>query len=707
MSASDIHQTTQKVDIRVYDFNPDELVTHSDMTISLDCHADVLAADKTREHLSSKSHHLPTLNSEDQNFFTNLLIDVALEQFVSLDFLDQLIDFLLERTDLSRLIIQHLYLHLLKVYKFKIEEVIKEKGVSALDTNLTHIQINADIPHESQVLHLNIDEITVKKYLNESLSDFFTHDSFKETISNTFCRELLNLALQKLESEFGSKALQEMPASQLQQRILKFLKSINAGPTSDQISLSASFHSQGISSILIERLNLPSCSLEDMHALLGLRRSPLPKRKARVELPAVTALPTSIPIASSIKAQLRPDLWRQDENANAKFQYRSLSNPGNYIEHYITSPGDIALLPWEAAEQIIDIFGFDTVKLQLIFAAKTMEQKEPWNSSFTINATDIIKLLGWDKNHNTALPEKRIAVASTAYALSCLLVRSVWIEGRGKNKIDASTPTGRMWDVLIEPTGQFDFVTKKIEKPEEVFITVSPGLWTMNFLNRAGLKAQEALYQFGYLAKDILQIDPYHNEMALRLAIQLTLDSRIRARNENPYDYTVGKLLEEVIPLSEIEAARNLKSKARDLRKRWDKSLKMLNKLGWLLQFDPDSYPSWLQPDSETPKPKDWRKVKIMDRLLDAKLTISPPNPIPELLTKLGSPKKMTLVVSRFQEVDIAPRSLLNARKAKGLSRKQLAGFIDVSPDYIGKMERGDRPITLEIAEKLKRILAF
>ncbi|BDM83461.1 helix-turn-helix domain-containing protein [Acaryochloris marina] len=707
MSASDRHRSTRKVDIRVNGFNSDELVTRSKLTMNLDCHDDILAADKSGENLSPESHHLASVNSEDQIFFVTLPLDVAIDQVISLDFLDQMIDFLLERTDLSRLIIQHLYLHLLKVYKFKVEEVIKEKGKSALDTFLPHIQINTDISRESQVLQFNIDEITVKKYLNESLSDFFCHESFKGTISNTFCRELLNLALQELESELGSKALREMSASQLQQIIIKFLKTNKTGPICDQIKVRASFHSREIALILIEQLSLPSCSLEDMHALLGLRRSPLPKNKARIELPAVTALPTSIPIASSIKAQLRPDLWQQDENSNAKFKYRSKSNPGNFIEHYITSPGDIALLPWEAAEQIIDIFGFDTVKLQLIFAAKTMEQEEPWNSSFTLNATDIIKLLGWDKNHNTALPEKRLAVASTAYALSCLLVRSVWIAGRGKSKIDASTPTGRMWDVLIEPTGQFDFVTKKIEKPEEVYITVSPGLWTMNFLNRAGLKAQEALYQFGYLAKDILQIDPYHNEMALRLAIQLTLDSRIRARNENPYDYTVGKLLEEVIPLSEIETARNQKGKARDLRKRWDKSLKMLNKLGWLLQFDPETYPSWLQPDSESPKPKNWRKVKLIDRLLDAKLTISPPNPIPELLTKIGSPKKMALVVDRAQAVDIEPSSLLKARKVKGLSRKQLAGFIDVSSDYIGKMERGDRPITLEIAEKLKRILVF
>jgi hypothetical protein len=139
-------------------------------------------------------------------------------------------------------------------------------------------------------------------------------------------------------------------------------------------------------------------------------------------------LPTSIPIASSIRAQLRPDLWRQDANDQAAvFQHKSKSNPNNYIEHYITTPGDIEMLPWEAAEQIINKFGFDTVKLQLIFAARTMEEDEPWKSTFTLQATDIIQLMGWDKNHNTSLPEKHngLRVLHMLY-LVCLLNQSGW-----------------------------------------------------------------------------------------------------------------------------------------------------------------------------------------------------------------------------------------------------------------------------------------
>jgi len=96
-------------------------------------------------------------------------------------------------------------------------------------------------------------------------------------------------------------------------------------------------------------------------------------------------------------------------------------------------------------------------------------------------------------------------------------------KGRSTNKIDVSCPTGRMWESVVDPRGTADIFSKKVEKPYEIFITIRPGLWTKNFLNRAGAKAREALYQFSYLAQQVLKINPYHDELALRLAIYITV----------------------------------------------------------------------------------------------------------------------------------------------------------------------------------------
>lgn len=253
--------------------------------------------------------------------------------------------------------------------------------------------------------------------------------------------------------------------------------------------------------------------------MLGLRSDEIEKTSPFTEVrlsqvDAVAAIPTGLPIVSSISAQLQTELWKPDSSGIAHFRYHSKNNQSNFLEHYITSPGDIETLPWEAAEQIINKFGFNTVKLQFIFAAHAMRQGKPWESTFTLKASDIVTELGWDRNHSSTLPTKRNEVASIAYALSCLLVKAVWIEGRGKTKVDASTPVGRMWEVLIDVHGQFDWTTGKIDEPNEVYITVRPGLWTAHFLNQAGSRAKEALYQFGYLALNILRLDPYHDDLS-------------------------------------------------------------------------------------------------------------------------------------------------------------------------------------------------
>jgi hypothetical protein len=162
-----------------------------------------------------------------------------------------------------------------------------------------------------------------------------------------------------------------------------------------------------------------------------------------------------------------------------------------------------------------------------------------------------------------------------------------------------------MWNVVIDPRGQLN-LEGKVEKPEEVYITVQPGLIFQSFLNKAGSRLKEALYQFGYLAQALLKIDPYHDELALRLAIHLTMECRVHTTGK----YRVATLLEAMLPQTVIDAARSDKRKGYDLKQRWDNALKLLMKLRWQIEFD-ESYPEWLQPGSKATKPSDWKKSSL------------------------------------------------------------------------------------------------
>ncbi len=426
-----------------------------------------------------------------------------------------------------------------------------------------------------------------------------------------------------------------------------------------------------------------------------------------------TPTATAASMVSSLRAQLRSDQWSKDSSGLAYWRYQAKGKPSNYIEHYITSPGDISLLPWDEAIQIIDKFGTTTAKLHLIFAAHTMRQKNPWESQFTLSASDLIKELGWDKRTDLSKSQKLNELAKAAFALGCLTIKATWIEGYRKNRISCSVETSRIWETAVKVKGEklnlkgTINLDEQIEQVEEVYVTVRPGLWTYGFLNKAGYEAKKALYQFGYLVQDILKIDPYHDDLALRLALNLTLESRFHPNGT----YKVLTILETLLPQTVINEARNNRDKAFKLTKRWNHSLEVLSglKRAFQIEFDPATYRKELRPGSKAKKPRGY-----FEQLLAAKITIRPPDPIPDLLAKKTKPQSTQAklnsanrTVSSFKSPtnELTGTEIQKARKAKGWSQAKLAGFLGVSQRYISMFERGDRIPNSKQISKIRKLL--
>jgi len=412
-------------------------------------------------------------------------------------------------------------------------------------------------------------------------------------------------------------------------------------------------------------------------------------------------IPTPLLMLSSINTQInKEEVWQKNEYEIAYSQHRDKNNPQNYIEHYVSTPGDITLLPWNEAQQIIEKFGFNSAKLHLIFSAYAMKQEKPWESLFILNASDLIKEMGWDKRTDVLKHQKLLEIAKTAFALDCLLVKAVWIEGRNnKGGINASTPVGRMWNITIVPSGQMN-LSGTIEEPDEINIIIQPGTWTRHFLNRTGSESREALYQFGYLAQQVLKIDPYHEELALRLAIYLTLDIRVCIDRE----YKVEELLEIALPKTEIDKARGDRIKAFSLKQRWDNALNLLEQLGWHITYDPENYPEWLRPDHKEKKPKGY-----LEKLLVANLTIKLPDPIPGLIASKFKTKAKRIPSKAKeqppQEISLTGIQIREARIAKKWSQTKLADILGVSQKLISLIELGQRTITPQLANQIQTLL--
>lgn len=421
----------------------------------------------------------------------------------------------------------------------------------------------------------------------------------------------------------------------------------------------------------------------------------------------ITPVATPAPMVSSLNAQLRKDQWEKDSFGLGSFMYQSKTKNSNIIQHYITSPGDISLLPLEEALQIIEKFGLTTAKLHLIFAAHAMRQEKPWESKFTLSAADIINELGWDKRTDISKFQKFNDVAKGAFALGCLTIQATWVEGRGKKGVECSVQTSRMWETIVDVRGGQLNLEGKIDEPTDVYITVRPGLWTYAFLNKAGAEAKKALYQFSYLAQDILKIDPYHDELALRLGLHLTVESRFHTSGT----YQVQSLLEAVLPTTVIKEAKENRDKAYKLTNRWNHALEVLMglKRAFQIEFDAETYPKELRPGSNVRKPKGY-----FERLLAAQITIHPPAPIPELLEPKTVPY-LLLPKSELtnQEVsstlsnstEITGEQVRTFRREKGWSQVKLAGWLGVTQSFISHFEKGDRPLSKEIEVKMKRLL--
>jgi DNA-binding XRE family transcriptional regulator len=617
--------------------------------------------------------------------------------------------------------------HLVEAYRQRLSE---QRSKKTAPKTLPYFEVTPGTDSSAPTLKTNLNGDALLSRIRRLIEDLFEKNQLWEKGASEIWLHIFDWASEELQTELGEASLTALSQTEFDQALHHHLFNREDNPIQSRIVFLEEFYSQSLTRRIVEDLDLLHYPLSGLEQILDIAPSETVKPAPSGEVPLshidqVAAIPTGLPIVSSISAQLKADLWQPDANGIAYFRYHAKNNANNYLEHYITSPGDIEALPWEAAEQIINKFGFNTVKLQLIFAAYAMRQSKPWEGTFTIKATDIIEELGWDRNHSSNLPTKRNEVASIAYALSCLMVKAVWIEGRGKKQIDASTPIGRMWEVLIDSHGQFDWISGKINEPDEVYITIRPGLWTAHFLNQAGSKAKEALYQFGYLALNILKLDPYHDELTLRLAIHLTLDVRIRARDRNPYEYRVKTLLEAVIPETQIQEARQSSEKARGLFSRWNHALKLLASLGWQpvapelenlpapSQEPPEAsktsdtenhifytqpYPAWLDPESKLKKPRGW-----IDLWLEHKLMIKPPHPIPERMDSLMSHRKAPVKPLKTS-APLTGADVKAARKEKRWTQAKLAGTLKVHQSLVAKIESGDRPIRADLENDLRRI---
>lgn len=471
----------------------------------------------------------------------------------------------------------------------------------------------------------------------------------------------------------------------------------------------------------LNHLDLSSFSLDEIEKLLGLRSTdPFTSDPLLFQGQDIEKVATGYPILTGAQALINSQ-WEDDDDDYP--YWRKLVGEG-FIQHNIVrqspSSQQIELVPGKAAWEIIQQFGPEAAYVLLIFSAYATDSDEPWKQQIRLRGSDLVKLFGWDRRTDITLGQKLKKIGHLVELVCSLsvLINNINV---GANRYNVAR--GPMWLLEeLEYSGQLGLKMEadrpsslryEAGDPDELYIKIRPGSWTEKFLNAKNLNGRDALCQYGYLAKSTLQINPYRQRLASKLAIFLTIMSRIRQDGR----YEVRTLLERLEPKELLATIQASKQRRNALINQWDGALLTLHELGWQVEFDDQTYPtcirpSWSLEDEEEQlknRPRNW-----LSMWLKAIVVIRPTVLIQEKLGAVRSPDTRQksdhlglLETGRERTTCLTGSELSVALEAKGWSKAQLAKSLGVDRSLVTRWIKGERTIQARHQIQIKALLSI
>jgi DNA-binding transcriptional regulator YiaG len=381
-----------------------------------------------------------------------------------------------------------------------------------------------------------------------------------------------------------------------------------------------------------------------------------------------------------------------------------------YLEHYLTRPQDLAVLPWELLTQLKQKFGLAVLQLQFLWIAHAMTQPTPQNSAFTLKISDIREQLDWQLSPGADPPDPLELVTQ----LRNLKISSIWMTDPRSSQVEAFSLNGLPWEILCDIRGNLDWTTGRLTYPEQVYVTLRPGLWVSRLLELGGLPVETAFRALGNLALKVLRQGYCKEPLVLSLLIYLMFREALLSDPDQRPVESVRDLLTAALPYPS-DAAWTLPSEsALTLLKVWHRSLEALLVLDWrpneghppyrYSDFYGLSCPDWLLRAS--PKPEDWVEqwlalpILLKSPLADRMGTSA--RQIPSQISSEGSKHPVRLRFDRLTGSEVR-----SARKALRLTQSQLAEALHVHQSLIAKIEAGQRSVSDDLEQSLRKVLAL
>ncbi len=456
-------------------------------------------------------------------------------------------------------------------------------------------------------------------------------------------------------------------------------------------------YTQDLAKNILEALDLPNATLEDLESILGLKPS---LEVEEYQLPArpfpkggLLSVPSPPHYHALREALATADFHEQDGKdwPTAKLDKGGARGtaelrPVAVDENPLMPPEEVEALQREMWRQRDELSDLDADVLDALSAIWIQQAKSP-ESAAVCNVDKLLEMrglkpkLGGQGRRGGFRPEQRAEIIKALSHIQNIWVNMAEIDvyedtASGRRKRTRQAIQSRVF-VITDRMGQL-----KLDGNMDVRAFIfRPGAVFARYLMGPGR-------QVALLSAKALQFDPERQQWEKRLARYLSWQWRARAQHGNFLQpYRVSTLLEAV----KVEA--NSRYGGR-LRERLEKALDSLHREGIIGAWQ---YEGWEEPDAENRR---WFR-----HWLDAKVLIEPPDAILSHYRKLGD---TTEQANSGPVADMLGEKLREARRRRGLTLAQAAEELGISPSHLSLLERGRRGKKLDpaLSKRLQQWLA-
>jgi DNA-binding transcriptional regulator YiaG len=567
------------------------------------------------------------------------------------------------------------------------------------------------------------DYAQVVQSIQRWLVQVFAQNALWTPISQEVWASILVWTVQDLDLSTGQSALESLAEEPFRQALWQDCFDPEASELRPVYECLEAYWIGQISHQILQDVELEQLSSMTLEHFLGLTPSEkefaiaipkLPPFQAIAHLPWLSILDSADRDLATNHSPASPyaqDLGQAVSAPRPPFEPEPLEpeQPPLHLEHYLTRPQDLAVLPWELLTQLKQKFGLAVLQLQFLWMAHAMMQPHPQNA-FTLKISDMREQLDWQLSTETDPPDPLELVTQ----LRDLKIASIWMTDPRSSKVEAFSLNGSPWEVLSDIRGNLDWTTGQLTHPEQVYVTIRPGLWVSRLLELGGLPIKTAFQTLGRLALVLLRQGYCKEPLVLSLLIYLMFREELLSDPEQRPIESVRELLTAALPYPSEAAWTIQPESALTLLQVWHRALEALLVLDWrpsegnspyhISDFYGSSCPDWLRHAS--PKPKDW-----VEQWLTLPILLKPP-----LLEKLGTstPQIPSQGLSEGSKHPVRLRfdrltgsEVRSARKALRLTQSQLADALHVHQSLIAKIEAGRRSVSDDLEQPLRKVLAL